>query len=135
MSLAEKELNIFDIEPRNGFVSAFDYLIIKLTLVFLKLNDLLFDRIVANQFHNGNWPLLSNAVSAVCGLLFRSDVPPWVEMEDDVRSMEVKTGASSLKGNEHNVDVVLGVERLGHAKSIIGFDTAINVVGFRSCFF
>ena len=135
MSLAEKELNIFDIEPRNGFVSAFDYLIIKLTLVFLKLNDLLFDRIVANQFHNGNWSLLSDAVSAVCGLLFCSDVPPWIKMEDDVRSMKVKTGASSLKGNEHDIDVVLGVERLGHAKSIIGFYAAINVVGFCSCFF
>jgi hypothetical protein len=97
MSLAEKELNIFDIEPRNGFVSAFDYLIIKLTLVFLKLNDLLFNRIMANQFHNGNWSLLSDTVSAVCGLLFRSDIPPWIKMENNVRSMEVKTGASSLK--------------------------------------
>ena len=62
----------------------------ELFLKVLQFDDLFFNGIFADEFVDGDWPSLTDAVCTVGGLLFGGDVPPRSEVDDDVRADEVE---------------------------------------------
>ena len=70
------------------------------TFLILKLENLFFDGIFADETENKDVVLLPYTMSATHGLVFDGRVPPIVEENDTVGRGEVETKATSLQTNQ-----------------------------------
>ena len=77
------------------------------TLLLLKLQNPLFDRILRYEFHDTHLLLLSDTVGAVRSLVLYGRVPPRVEMDHGIRTCEIEACSTGMQGYQKNRNVAL----------------------------
>ena len=65
----------------------------------LKLDDFFLDGSFCNQFVYRHNIFLPNTMCTVCRLIFNSNIPPWIVMDDDIRAGQVQAGSTCFQGN------------------------------------
>ena len=80
------------------------------SFVLLHLQDLLFNRVLRNDFACKDMARLPDAVGAVDGLRLRGGIPPWIQQEDVVRRREIQADAARLEADEKCGDVRICLE-------------------------
>ena len=69
---------------------------------------------------------LANAVCPVSGLLFYCRIPPWVKVNDIIRTRQIKSKASSLERNKEN-GLMPRLELLYHFAAIPHRSRAVQI--------
>ena len=81
------------------------------SFVLLHLQDLLFNRVLRNDFACKDMACLADAVGAVDGLRLRGGIPPWIQQEDVVGSREIEADTARLQADEKRGNVRICLEK------------------------
>ena len=106
----------------------FDHLVDQAALAILQLQDLFFDAAACDQPDDLDRMLLAHAMCPVGCLVFHGRIPPWVVMDDRVRTGQVQTGAARAQGNQENAPFA-GVEGIDQIEPV--FDGGPSVESDR----
>ena len=93
-------------------------LICKCAFCLLHFEDFLLNGVFRNELVYGNRPGLTDTVRAVCGLVLCGEIPPWVEMNHNIRAGQIQPRSACFQRNQKNRRVVL-IETIDKIDSIL----------------
>ena len=90
------------------------------TFLILKLENLFFDGIFADETENKDVVLLPYTMSATHGLVFDGRVPPIIKKDDTIGGSEVETYATCLQTDKKDGNVGIGLELSNGCGAVVG---------------
>ncbi len=88
-------------------------------LLFLQLENLFFHAVFTDHFIGEDLSGLPDPVCPVCGLILNSRVPPWIVMDDVIRSCQIQAGPPSFQGDEEDGNIRIIVESVYLVKTVL----------------
>jgi hypothetical protein len=90
----------------------------------LQFDDFLFNGILADKFNDLNASFLTDTMGTVSRLIFNTDIPPRIEVDDNIGSDQIQSGSSGFKGNQKHFHIIIFVEIINHLHPFNGWGTA-----------